>query len=281
MLRTFRIRGVWSMCQTTRSYTQKTSNETEASMESIKKKMEKIPRIKPLGQPPKVWEQIEKKTKDGKSLKFTIQEIPEDRHEDALQHMCTYFLAEEPTCKCHNSKNDPAFVKDMSTVWRMIFAEGIAVAAFTDNPDGGKPIIAGMNALGISFKDHDILADFPFTSQNCKNTFDIMSDATKLAYDHYKTDKYLAAIGLSVAPKYRGYGLGTHILKIREHVGREYKIPATVTVFTSIFSQNNAAKAGFEELTERKFVDLVDKNGKEYFPGIESKTFKIMGRKLP
>lgn len=42
-----------------------------------------------------------------------------------------------------------------------------------------------------------------------------MSDATKIVYEHYGIDKYLYAIGLSVDPAYRGYGLGKDILKIR------------------------------------------------------------------
>jgi len=57
-------------------------------------------RVKSLCQPPKIWQVIEKKNKDGKLMKFTIQEIPEDRYEDAIQHMCTYFLVDEPTCQC-------------------------------------------------------------------------------------------------------------------------------------------------------------------------------------
>lgn len=52
-------------------------------------------------------------------------------------------------------------------------------------------------------------------SLNCKNTFAIISDATKIIYEHYGVDKYLYAIGLSVDPAYRGYGLGKDILKIR------------------------------------------------------------------
>jgi len=67
----------------------------------------------------------------------------------------------------------------------------------------------------------------------------------------------------------------------REHIGREYKIPATITVFTSVFSQKSATDAGFEVLTEKDFVDIVHEDGTEYFPGIESKTMKIMGRRLP
>lgn len=52
-----------------------------------------------------------------------------------------------------------------------------------------------------------------FKSQNC-NTFVSVSD-TKIVYDLYGIDKYLYALGLSVGPAYRGYGLGKDILKIR------------------------------------------------------------------
>lgn len=53
-----------------------------------------------------------------------------------------------------DSKDDPVFVQDISTIWRLILVEGISIAAFTENPNGGKPIIAGMNALGLDFRDH-------------------------------------------------------------------------------------------------------------------------------
>lgn len=34
-------------------------------------------------------------------------------------------------------------------------------------------------------------------------------------YERYGVDKYLYAVGLSVDPEYRGYGLGKDILKVR------------------------------------------------------------------
>lgn len=97
MLRIFRFRDVWTKCYSTRTYAQKISGEVEFD---LKKAMEKLPPVKPPGQPPKIWKSIEKVTKDGKPMKFTIQEIPEDRYEDAVRHMCAYFLADEPTCQC-------------------------------------------------------------------------------------------------------------------------------------------------------------------------------------
>lgn len=61
-----------------------------------KKEGEIIFPIKPAG-PPKVWKIIETKRKDtGAPIKFSIQEIPEDRYEDVIDHMCKYFIADEP-----------------------------------------------------------------------------------------------------------------------------------------------------------------------------------------
>lgn len=62
--------------------------------------IEKMSCIKPSEQPLKVWKLIEKIHKNGKLMKFTIQEIPMDRYEEAIQHMCTYFLTDEPICRC-------------------------------------------------------------------------------------------------------------------------------------------------------------------------------------
>ncbi|XP_071581380.1 uncharacterized protein [Temnothorax nylanderi] len=240
-----------------------------------------MPRVKPSGQPPKVWKVIEKTDKDGKPMKFTIQEIPEDRYEDAVQHMCTYFLADEPMCKCLNAKNDPSIVQDERMIVRKLLAEGISIAAFIDNPNGGKPIIAGMNVLGIDNKNEKDY-NYEFKSENFKNTSGIVANATKVAYERYHgIDKFLYAVGLSVDPAYRGYGLGKDILKIRDLIGPMYGVPVTSQVFSSIFSQRPAAEAGFEEFSKTNFSNLVDKNGKEYFPGISSKEFKVMGKRLP
>ncbi|KYN44798.1 hypothetical protein ALC56_00793 [Trachymyrmex septentrionalis] len=237
-------------------------------------------RVKPLGQPPKIWQVIEKKNKDGKLMKFTIQEIPEDRYEDAIQHMCTYFLADEPTCQCLNAKNDPLFMQDISTLWRLLLAEDISIAAFIDNPNGGKPIIAGMNVLGIEHKNQKKnLSDYQFKSEKFKITYKVLS-ITSMLYEHYEVDKYINALGLSVNPDYRGYGLGKELLKIRDFIGSTYGVPATATMFSSIISQKSAANAGFEEFFTKNFADVVDKDGKEYYPNINSKAFKIMGKRF-
>lgn len=58
--------------------------------------------IRPPG-PLKVWKIIDgyEMMMDGtwSPIKISIQEIPPDRHEEVIQHMCTYFLNEDPVCK--------------------------------------------------------------------------------------------------------------------------------------------------------------------------------------
>jgi len=96
MLKIVRFRDVWTKRPLTRLYAQKLSIGSIGA--ALQKEIDKIQSIRPSGQPPKVWQVIEKMAKDGKPMKFTIQEIPEDRYEDVIEHMCTYFLADEPIC---------------------------------------------------------------------------------------------------------------------------------------------------------------------------------------
>lgn len=98
MLKIARFCDVLAKCPLTRLYSQKVN--IGAIGAELQKEIDKMQRIRSAGEPPKVWKQIEKVDQNGKTMKFTIQEIPEDRYEDAVQHMCTYFLADEPTCNC-------------------------------------------------------------------------------------------------------------------------------------------------------------------------------------
>lgn len=66
---------------------------------------------------------------------------------------------------------------------------------------------------------------------------------------------------------------------LRNFIGAMYGIPATVSMLTSIFSQQSAVNAGFEEFLTINFSDLVDKDENGYFSGINT-TLKIMGKRL-
>ncbi|XP_034191092.1 arylalkylamine N-acetyltransferase-like 2 [Osmia lignaria lignaria] len=238
--------------------------------------------IKPPG-PPKVWRVIETviKGKENAPIKFSIQEIPEDRYDEVADYMCTYFIPDEPMCKCSNGKNDPEFAESFRELWKKVLKHGLSIAAFTENPNGGKPIIAAVNVLVFCHKDdkEDYADSMPIKP---RRILDVVLDISKKAqvYEKYGVDRYMGAFGLSVHPSYRGSAMGGHLLRAREDVGREYNIEVTSTGFTSPISQKLAERCGFETLIEQNYEELVDEKGNLLFPGIEAKTLKIMAKRL-
>lgn len=246
-----------------------------------KKEGEIIFPLKPAG-PPKVWKTIEIKKKDTDvPIKFSIQEIPEDRFEDVIDHMCKYFLADEPMSNSLNGINEPEYVETFRIFWNKFLKQGLSVAAFTENVNGGKPIIAGCNILGLSFKGEKLDYNM-IKSENGKKVMKIIDELSKKAnvYEKYGVDKYMTAFGLSVSPSYRGAALGGHLLDARVDIGREYNIPVTSTMFTSPISQKLAARCGFETLLEKDYVDMVDEKGNQVLPDIKVKSLKVMSKKL-
>lgn len=51
--------------------------------------------------------------------------------------------------------NDPDYVETFKNFWEKFLEQGLSVAAFTENVNGGKPILAGCNMLGLSFKEEE------------------------------------------------------------------------------------------------------------------------------
>ncbi|XP_017890655.1 uncharacterized protein LOC108631325 [Ceratina calcarata] len=229
--------------------------------------------------PPKIWNVVE--IKKDKTMKFSIQEIPEDRYEEVVEHMCKYFIADEPTCNFMNGKDDPEFVDTFRILWRDLLNEGLSVGAFIDDPNGGKPILAAANMLTITSKDEKFDTNI-LKSKKAKDIMEAVLDLSKKAnvFEKYGVDYYMNAFGLSVEPKYRGASLGAHLLNARTNIGREYKIPVTCTAFTSPISQKLAERCGFETLVEQDYDKIVDKNGKPIFRGIKVKDLKVMAKRL-
>ncbi|XP_046828190.1 uncharacterized protein LOC124428301 [Vespa crabro] len=258
---------------------------TDESEKNINMKEIKLPSIRPPG-PIKIWKTIDVfKTIDGESkpVKIVLQEIPEDRYEDILDYMVTYFVIDEPCCVSLNLKEDPVAVQELRNIWTIILNQGLSVGAFLVDPKGGKPEIVGTNIIGYEIKDDNRKLD-NYKIQEClaKDLIDPVMKLCKDAkiYEHYNTDRYMFAFGLSVHPSYRGHKLGAQILSVREQIGREYNIGVTATIFSSTISQKSAARCGFEVLLAKDYDQILNEEGKEIFPGIKFKTFKVMGRRL-
>lgn len=66
-------------------------------------------------------------------------------------------------------------------------------------------------------------------------------------YEVYDIDKYMTAMGLVVAPKYRGRNISPEILKARFPLCKALGIKVTSTLFSGDISQKAAIRAGFKE----------------------------------
>lgn len=232
----------------------------------------------------KVWKVVETaiKGRPGPPVKFIIQEVPEERYEEVIDHMCTYFIADEPMCKCWNGVKDPEYVNFFRNVWKETIKHGLTVGAFIEDQNGGQPILAGVNMLLLSFQGEDLDLKDIGESKRAKQLLAFLKGLQKEAnvFEKYGVDRCMEALGLSVHPSYRGAALGGHILGVRDNIGREYNIELTVTAFTSPISQKLAARCGFEDVVAKDYAEVLDEQGNPVFPGIEAKEMKIMAKRL-
>lgn len=51
-----------------------------------------------------------------------------------------------------DGKDDPEYVQSFRALWSEIIKQGLTVAAFSDDLEGGKPVLAGLNMLMLSQK---------------------------------------------------------------------------------------------------------------------------------
>ncbi|XP_043479856.1 uncharacterized protein LOC122509691 [Leptopilina heterotoma] len=222
--------------------------------------------------------------KNGETLKFTIQPIPKDRYDEAVDHMCKFFIADEPLCKCENVKDDPEAIEDMRSIFKFVLDDNLSVAAFFENPEGGKSIMAGLNILYLGGKNQRV--DFSkFTNLKTEKIEKIMKIMGSLGADvdvekSFGCDKYLGGFGLSVDRDYRGHAIGYHLLMARNEVCERNNIFATITIFTSPISIKLAARAGFETLSYKTRKEIVDEKGQLLLPSCDSDIFKCMGKKI-
>ncbi|XP_017465245.1 PREDICTED: uncharacterized protein LOC108358428 [Rhagoletis zephyria] len=236
---------------------------------------------RPVG-PPLVWSVIELIDSAGEKRKFSLQEIPEERYEEALCHMCSIFVKDETICRAMGVINDPQSIETGRKLWGQALSQGISVAAFEITKEDAEPTLAGMNVL--VYVDEE--TDKAMKSLEGKSKFadllryvmtvSALADPRKI----YMVDKYLSALGLSVKPEYRRLGLGQKLLELRDGIGKKYGIEYTSTVFSSPTSQSLAKKVGFKTDLECPYEEALHEDGTPLLPTLKGKSCKIMSKRI-
>ncbi|XP_008212188.1 uncharacterized protein LOC100680143 [Nasonia vitripennis] len=218
-------------------------------------------------------------------IRFSIQDVPEDRYDEAVEHMLEFFLADEATCACLKLKQCQDAVEDFRKLWKYLFEIGLSVAAFKLDSDDSLLELAGVNVLfAVTEEINKALEDFTinFKCEKARKIFEFIHDESEKVdvCGMYGVDTYISALGLSVSPAFRGQKLGVTLLEARNDIGRKYGFTATATIFTGAASQKQAERAGFETKYSRDFSGVFDNDGQPLFPCIESKDIKFMTKEL-
>lgn len=107
---------------------------------------------------PYIWLKFKAKDVETSDLvEYTVQDLPEDRYDEALNIMATQFLADAPMAKLKDASNDPDYVEDIVRIWKEIVRQRMVHVCFKN---GSKEII------GLNFNYVSCQNDAPFLGQD-------------------------------------------------------------------------------------------------------------------
>ncbi|XP_062564978.1 arylalkylamine N-acetyltransferase-like 2 [Armigeres subalbatus] len=227
---------------------------------------------------PKVWHKFQAKglREDGQLEWYIVQDLPEERFEDAMRHLSKHFARDEQMNQAKGLDQDSTAMEEVVRLWKVMLPERLSLVCFREGSDE----IVGVNVLGVASKsDED---ELKFKSDIFQTIFDTIGYISQQAnvFEHYGVDHYLNAMGLSVDPVYRGRGIATELLRARSPLCKEIGLKLTSTCFTGIGSQTAARKAGFEENYSITYGELAKVDDRFVFPGLEEKSCKYMSLKI-
>uniref|UniRef100_A0A182K8G5 N-acetyltransferase domain-containing protein n=1 Tax=Anopheles christyi TaxID=43041 RepID=A0A182K8G5_9DIPT len=226
---------------------------------------------------PFVWHTFQAKdTESDQLVTYQVQDLPEERFEEAIVHMMEHFVYDEPTCRAKNLASEQQSLDEITDLWREFVKLKLVLVCFKE----GTEEIAGMNMLYVSQQSDK--EEYQCKGSVWRCIYDLVDYTMKQAnvYERYGVDKYLGAMGLSVAPKYRGRGIATEILRARIPLCKAVGLPLTSTCFTAIGSQVAAAKAGYEETYVVSYEDMTKVDERFVFPHINTKYVKCMSKRV-
>ena len=223
---------------------------------------------------PQIWHSFKSINSVTNELEeFTVQDLPRERHSEAVDHMLEHFLSDEPICKSKSVKNDAAALKEICSLWKKVLKQNVVISCFKKNCSE----IVGLNMLCVITKDD--YKDFKLEVRN-DNTWKAVHEFALVNFNLFERYKFassiLIAYGLSVSKDYRRRGIATEILRARIPLCRALQIPVTSTVFTAIGSQKPAEKIGFKVDFEIEYKDLADFHDEFIFENLETSSLKIM-----
>ncbi|XP_077299168.1 uncharacterized protein LOC143920245 isoform X2 [Arctopsyche grandis] len=193
---------------------------------------------------PQVWRRFEKTIKNGKKLKFKVQDLTEDMHYEVLEFMKKYYMKDEPWSANAGTANDSVAIQMFEEyVQKYVFPQKLSIICVLDDDNANSPgELIGCNLLGVKrkvevgvYNQLDLLAIFNEYIKHCPDVF-----------EKYNVGEYLGAYGLCVRTEYRRMNIASEILRTRLPIMKSLGLTISNTDFTGLAAQKAAYKAGFK-----------------------------------
>ncbi|XP_055315376.1 uncharacterized protein LOC129575577 isoform X2 [Sitodiplosis mosellana] len=222
---------------------------------------------------PNVW--LEFNAKESKNsdriIKYRIQDLPEDRFDDAIQHIIDDFLLDAPITKFFGAATNKKYVEDYLRSCRWKLPNKTTLVCFREGSDE----IVGLNVTYVSVKNDPFWQEAQTDEYKDHMTITRLLRANVDIFEKYKVDKYLGCICLSVAQAYRGLNIGQRLLEAREPLCKALDIRVTQSLFVSDNSNHIADKVGFKIDSQYTMDELSEIYPKIPFKQFDAKIFAV------
>ncbi|XP_055627382.1 uncharacterized protein LOC129769278 isoform X2 [Toxorhynchites rutilus septentrionalis] len=205
---------------------------------------------------PTVWYTFKARDAEGDTLvKYRVEDLTDDRK---------------------GLSGDCRAMSEFVDIWKWCFGQKMTLVCYKEGSDE----IVGANLLYVRTSDEEEGRQFQSTVvQDIMATIEYTTQQFNL-FEHYKVDHYLKSSGLAISRRYRGRGIATEVLKTRVPLCKAFGIKLTATNFASDAAQVAATIAGFETNFEVTYEDFAKMGSRYSFPGIQSKSLKLMSLRI-
>ncbi|XP_061706496.1 uncharacterized protein LOC133517278 [Cydia pomonella] len=208
----------------------------------------------------RVWSTFQATRNDGSLVKLRIQDLPENRIDDAVHLYIKYFIHEEKLMKIAGISRNPKAVKEFQSLISELIKDPASntMICCEDEEEGNVRQIMGVSLMSLTTVERQALFKKlqPETDEmrlylRWERIFDSHKQLKELQITSFYDD-----IGVIVHPRFRKLGIATEFARARRSACKAHNVAATCAVTTSIGTEKIAKKDYWDTLKEFKLHDL-------------------------
>ncbi|XP_063530799.1 uncharacterized protein LOC134741838 [Cydia strobilella] len=210
----------------------------------------------------RVWSTFQATRNDGSLVKLRIQDLPENRIDDAVHLYIKYYIHDETLLKMAGISQNPKAVKEYQLLISELIKDptSLTMICCEDEDDGNVRQIVGVSLMTLTVVERqDLFRKLqPETDEmrlylQWENIyhFDLLKEMKEQQIASFHDD-----IGLIVHPRFRKLGIATEFVRARRSACVAYNVAATGALTTAIGTKKIVEKDHWDTIKEFKLDDL-------------------------